>query len=1781
MERFIKKVTILAIFLMVSQVLLPVANALANTSSILPPSNLAVQKVTPDDIQLTWGQVHGATGYNVYEITEGQIIFHGKSTTASYSVQDLPEGSYQYVVSTLVGDWESGPSAPVSVNIEYPTMEAPETVTTVIQNGNDIVLNWTASPYVESYQVYKVNDDGKKELLSTVSSRTYTMENVSEGNYTFAVSANNSLYGESNLSSSVQVEVLFPTMTAPNNASYTVKNGNDITLKWDAVPFASQYKVYQVTNEEKALIHTGSDTKLTLTNMNVGQYIYEVYSTSARFGESVSGSHITAEIADITMTAPSNFTYRIQNLNDVVLTWSSVPYATNYKVYQVGNGEKTLISTVSDTTITYVNMPGGDYVYEVHANNERFGESPESSSVSFTVEAVTMEAPTNFAYKINNGNDISLSWNSTANTNNYKVYQIINGEKSLRSTVSGTSVTYSNMTEGEYSFEVHSFSTKYGESAESSKLSIDLVHPVVQPPSNLIQSINHATSFSLNWDAAAFATNYRVYQLVDGQKVLRSTTTGRSVTYSNMAPGEYTYIVHTYSNRFGESPEGTQLKVTLNGQTMEPPTVSSTINNGNDIRLTWNSVQYANRYHVYEVIDEERVLKSSVTGTTVTFSNLPEGEYHFVVHSVSNLLGESPEGAKQLITLEHPVIEAPMIITSRIQNGNDVVINWGSVPFANSYKVYELVDGQKELRRTVTSLSTTLTNVAEGERHYIVHAVSNRFGESVEGSVVFESIIYPEMQKPEKLTYTINNGNDVALKWDASLYANSYKVYQYIDGELKLERTVTSTSTTFSNMPEGEHEYIVHAYSSRFGESVEGSEVTLELVHPTMQAPINLTNSINNGNDIVLRWNSAQFATNYYVYQVIDEELVLQRTLTGTAVTFTNMPEGNYEYVVHSNSSRFGESPEGTLLSFELIHPIMQAPENVTYSVNNGNDIVLRWNRAEYANNYHIYQLINSELVLQRTVTGTSVTFANMPEGDYQYVVHSFSNRFDESPEGSNMQFNLVWPEVQAPIVTGNVFNANNVNLTWPAANWATEYRVYKVKNDDRELLYKGTARNFNVFNLTEETHHFEVTSFHTRFGESMPSNLISKNIIYPIMESPTANLVLLSDTSARISWNFVTYANGYNIYELLDGELVLVAEKVNNLSYTITNMSYANHEYVVTAYSNSFGESDPSNVVLAKLIVDTEPPVTTIHAPENWTNEKVLVTLTATDNETGVAETYYSINAGEFVKGTNFTIKSEGIHSIAYYSVDKVGNKENKKTFQVKIDKTLPTTTSNIKKEWLNGEYQVDLVSTDTHSGIAKTYYAINDENFLEGTSFILSEDGNYKVKYYSIDHAGNVEEIKMELVKMDKTAPETSSNIVDEWLTEDFEMELQAVDNHSGVSETYFSINGSPYTQGTSFTFDEEGIYEVTYFSKDIAGNIERISTESVSIDKTAPETFSNIENEWLTEQFEMKLQVVDSLSGVAETYFSINGSPYTQGTSFTFEEEGIYEVTYFSKDIAGNIEPINTEIVRIDKTAPETSSNIVNEWLTETFEMELQAVDVHSGVSETYFSINGTPYTKGTRFTFEEEGIYEVTYYSTDNAGNTEQKNTEVVKVDMTAPVVTWEYSDEYELGTVVDLIYHATDSLSKISQETILVNGKLYQHGDKLVLNKPGEYTIQLEVINHAGLVTELEKTFVVYIPLIDFEVLPKVITPNTGVFTVKVTLPSTFNSNGFDLDTITLNDVQALSTNNGYKQQAKLGQFKFNRSDFEWGQQEQTLQFRGYVDGQLVVGYTMVKVQSKK
>ena len=1670
-------------------------------ATLLPPSNLAFQLLTPDDVKLTWSSVFGATGYNVYGIFDGELRLLGTATSTSYTFNDSPEGLHSFVVTTLSPDGESGPGAPVVVNIEYPVMQTPATFTYKIQNGNDIVLTWTASQYAGTYNIYQIGANGEKSLVTQATGTSYTFSNMPAGSYTYMISSTNSLYGESPISEPVAIELAHPTMTAPQNVSYTVSNGNDLNLKWDSVAYTTGYKVYQVINGEQVLQKTVTGTSTTFANMTAGEYAFVVRSYSDRFGESQQGGELSLTLVHPTMAAPANLKHTVANFNDVTLSWTAATFATGYKVYRIVDGQKVLAASPTSANVKFSALADGQYTFVVHSFSDRFGESAAGSEITLTVELPVMTAPGNFGYEVKNGNDIVLTWAAVPGAESYKVYQITGDQKVLKGTVTATTVTYTNQPAGEYRYEVRAFHSRAAESVEGSQVALTLVFPTMTAPANVKSMIKNSTDFTLNWDAAEYATSYKVYQILNGQKVLVKTSTTTSVAFTGMQGGDYTYQVHSVSTRFGESAQGSEVSLSLDSVTMQAPAnLTHTIANGNDITLKWDAAPYATSYKIYQVINGQPVFQKSVSGTSVTFIQLAGGNYTYLVHSVSTKYGESATGAEISFNLVLPEVGTPGNLGSQIKNGNDVVLTWTAAANANSYKVYEQIGAEKVLKATVSALTATLINVPAGEHTYVVHGVSTRFGEGATGSVLSLAVTFPTMEAPATLTHSLVNVNDIKLTWDSAPYASDYKVYQIIDGAKVLQKTVSATTVTFTNQPDGNYTFVVHSNSDRFGESAQGTQVSLTLENPTMQAPANLTHVINNGNDIALNWDSALNANGYKIYQIVNGEKVLQRSVSGTSTTFINMPAGEYTYVVHSTSTRFGESLQGTTLNLALVHPTMQAPGTVTQSIVNGNDVVLKWGTAPFATNYKVYQIINGEKILQKTVTGTTVTLVNMPAGDLSFAVHSFSSRFGESPEPGTLTFNLVHPVVQPPVLQHTVVNVNNLTFNWNVVEWANEYRVYKVTGDSRELVYKGTARTAQVYNLTQDTHTYEMTAYSTRFGESAPSNRITETVVYPEMQAPVAKATVLSKTSARISWNFVTYANGYNVYEIIDGRPVLIVANLNALSYTLNNLSYKNHTYVVTSYSNSFGESQPSNEVLAKLIIDELAPVTTANAPAGWTNTNpVTVILSAADNETGVAKTFYSLNGGAFVQGTSVQISAEGINRLSFYSVDNVNNQEAVKTVEVKIDRSAPVTRANEVATWSNDVVAFTLNATDQQSGVAKTFY----------------------------------------------------------------------------------SIDGSEYVEGTTLLVDKEGVNRITFYSVDQAGNQEQPQTVEVKVDKTAPVTVSDAAASWSAEEVSVNLTATDAQSGVAKTFYSVNGSEYAEGTSFTVDQEGVSQVSFYSVDAAGNQEQAQTVEVKVDKTAPATASNAVTTWSKEDVTVELTSTDKHSGVAKTFYSVNGSEYVEGTSFTVDKEGVNKVTFYSVDAAGNTESVQTADVKIDRTAPVVELNPSAEFKLGTSVKLSYTATDSQSGIASEKLTVSGpqgdQVLNNGESLTVNKPGVYTVTVTATDVVGQTTTVQKQFVVYIPAA-VSVTPNVIKGNNGVFTVRVDLPSGLSTQGFDLNSVRLNGVKALTSNNGYYNQAKNGQFKFERSDFTWTPSDVTLEFRGYVNGQLVVGQTTVQVK---
>jgi hypothetical protein len=281
----------------------------------------------------------------------------------------------------------------------------------------------------------------------------------------------------------------------------------------------------------------------------------------------------------------------------------------------------------------------------------------------------------------------------------------------------------------------------------------------------------------------------------------------------------------------------------------------------------------------------------------------------------------------------------------------------------------------------------------------------------------------------------------------------------------------------------------------------------------------------------------------------------------------------------------------------------------------------------------------------------------------------------------------------------------------------------------------------------------------------------------------------------------------------------------------------------------------------------DTTPPTTTITLAgtlgENlWYISPITITLTATDDLSGVDYTMYDLDSTGWTLYTNpFTVSEDMIHTIQYYSVDTIGNTETVKTANVKIDQEPPLTTHSFSGEignngwYCNGIFNLHAI--DNTSGVNHTFVNIDSGSWSEYTSPIFFDsDGTHTIKYYSVDNAGNEESVKGPFtIKIDNTPPQIE--------LVKFQIDLftikfiaEASDSPSGVDYVQFSIDGVMQFNDTTapfeWTWSGYETFTLTVVVYDKAGNSQSDSMSTPYVISTqnliAPYQFQRLAKDYL---------------------------------------------------------------------------------------------------------------------------------------------------------------------------------------------------------------------------------------------------------------------------------------------------------------------------------------------
>jgi fibronectin type 3 domain-containing protein len=344
----------------------------------------------------------------------------------------------------------------------------------------------------------------------------------------------------------------------PSGLAAVETSTSQINLSWTDVAHDIGYQVERSLNGSTGwtLVATTAKNVITFSDTGLGSnvaYYYRVLALGA------AGSSGYSNVASATTLpgapgAPTGLTATAVSTTQINLSWNDVTLESGYQVERSLDGSTgwtqvgtpgANVTSFSDTGLS----PNTTYYYRVRATNLS-GNSPYSSNANATTQLPIPASPTGLAAAAISTSQLDLSWSDVSFETTYKIERSLDGSSGWTQigTTGANVTTYSDTglsTSTTYYYRVLA-SNAAGDSGYSSSASATTDSDIPNAPTDLVATVQTATSVTLDWtDNSSNETGFRVQRSNNGvgwSTVATTAANATTYTVTGLTTGQLYYL---------------------------------------------------------------------------------------------------------------------------------------------------------------------------------------------------------------------------------------------------------------------------------------------------------------------------------------------------------------------------------------------------------------------------------------------------------------------------------------------------------------------------------------------------------------------------------------------------------------------------------------------------------------------------------------------------------------------------------------------------------------------------------------------------------------------------------------------------------------------------------------------------------------------------------------------------------------------------------------------------------------------------------------------------------------------------------------------------------------------------------------------------------------------------------------------------------------------------------------------------------------------------------------
>ena len=384
-------------------------------------------------------------------------------------------------------------------------------------------------------------------------------------------------------------------------------------------------------------------------------------------------------------------------------------------------------------------------------------------------------------------------------------------------------------------------------------------------------------------------------------------------------------------------------------------------------------------------------------------------------------------------------------------------------------------------------------------------------------------------------------------------------------------------------------EFLCNTYSesdggyTKNGQAVKDSIASYPAVVTGLKALSKTIDTVN------LSWTKVSGAAGYYIYQYNNSQKkwirIARTTTTANTYKISKLSAGTeYKFAVKAHKTANGQ--EISSVSYPTL-TVVTNPAAVTgfkVSSTSSDYVKLSWDKVKSARGYIIYQYDNSKKTWNRitktTTTANDYKVTGLNAGtEYEFAVKAY--RTENGKEVSSPTYPKLNIITNPPTVTGfkaSSVSENSVKLSWNKAKSAQGYIIYQYDNSKK--IWNRIKKTFNTSNSYTVTglksgveYKFAVRAYRIDDSKTVLSPAYPQASSVTKLTKVSGIKSSCSDGSVKLSWNKVSGAQGYIVYQYIDQNWTRL-DKITGTSYNVKNLaSGKTYWFAVKAYKNVNGK--------------------------------------------------------------------------------------------------------------------------------------------------------------------------------------------------------------------------------------------------------------------------------------------------------------------------------------------------------------------------------------------------------------------------------------------------------------------------------------------------------------------------------------------------------------------------------------------------------------------------------